>query len=180
MKKIASVAVMVPVLCLAVACGPSETPASTSVATATSPVEGAWRIAEVTVTGANPSTTVDPPSMFIFGEAHYTMMRAIGSQPRTSFTAINPTPEEKIAAYDSFIANAGTYELSGTTLTVRPVVSKHPNFMGGGFDTYEVRSEGDTLWLTGKSTNIRYRIGDGLASDTDPAEETILRLVRIP
>jgi len=179
MKKTASVAVIVPVLCLVAACGRSETPPSTSAATAASPVEGAWRVAEVTVTGANPSTTVDPPSMFIFVKTHYTMMRVIGSQPRAAFKAVNPTTEEKIAAYDSFIANAGTYELSGTTLTVRPVVSKHPNFMGGGFDTYEVRSEGDTLWLTGKSTNIRYRIGDGLASDPDPADETTLRLVRI-
>jgi hypothetical protein len=34
--------------------------------------------------------------------------------------------------------------------------------MGGGYDTYEVRSERDTLWLIGKSTNIRYRIGDEL------------------
>jgi hypothetical protein len=179
MKKTASVAVIVAVLCLVAACSRSETPSSTSAATAASPVEGEWRVAEVTVTGANPSTTVDPPSLFIFTKTHYAMMRAIGSQPRASFKAVNPTSEEKIAAYDSFIANAGTYELSATTLTVRPVVSKHPNFMGGGFDTYEVRSEGDTLWLTGKSTNIRYRIGDGLASDPDPADETTLRLVRI-
>jgi hypothetical protein len=117
--------------------------------------------------------------MFIFVKAHYAMMRAIGSQPRASFTAVNPTNEEKIAAYDSFIANSGTYELSGTTLTVRPVVSKHPNFMGGGYDSYEVRSEADTLWLTSKSTNIRYRIGDELAPDPDPGDETTLKLVRI-
>jgi hypothetical protein len=170
---------MVPVICLVAACGQSGTPSSTSIATAASLVDGLWRVAEVTVTGANPSTTADPPSMFIFAKTHYAMMRAIGSQPRASFKAVNPATEEKIAAYDSFIANSGTYELSGTILTVRPIVSKHPNFMGGGFDTYEVRSDGDTLWLTGRSTNIRYRIGDGLASDPDPADETKLKLVRI-
>jgi hypothetical protein len=35
------------------------------------------------------------------------------------------------------------------------------------------------LALTGKSTNIRYRIGDGLVSDTDPVEDTTFRLIRI-
>ena len=77
------------------------------------------------------------------------------------------------------MANTGTYEIAGSALTVRPIVAKHPNFMGGGFDTYDVRREGETLWLTGNSTSIRVRIGDTLVSDPDPADETKLKLVRV-
>jgi hypothetical protein len=49
--------------------------------------------------------------MLIFTKTHSAMMRAIGNHPPASFEAVNPTTEEKLAAYDSFIGNAGTYEL---------------------------------------------------------------------
>lgn len=171
-----SVAVVLAIATIVGACG---SPAPSPPPTTESPVEGAWRVTEVTVTGANPSTTADPAGVFIFGKTHYSMMRVIGGAQRASFEGVNPTNEEKVAAYDTFVANTGTYELAGSTLTVRPIVSKHPNFMGGGFDTYEVRSEGETLWLTGKSTNIRFMIGGTLVPDPDPTDETRFKLVRI-
>ncbi len=178
MQKMVAVTLVGTVICVIAGCERAEAPSPAAQASG-SAVEGVWRIAEVTVTGANPSSIVDPPSLLIFTPTHYSMMRTVGTQPRTPFAAINPTSEEKGAAYDSFIANSGTYELSGTTLTTRPIVAKHPNFMGGGFDTYEVRSAGDTLWFAGKSTNLRYRFADGLKSDTDPVDETTLKMVRV-
>ena len=117
--------------------------------------------------------------MYIFARTHYSIMRAIGGQSRALFKTLNPESAEKIAANDAFIANAGTYELSGTMLTTRPIIAKNPNFMGGGFDTYEIQREGETLWLNGKSSNIRLRLGDGLAPSVNPAEETRIKLVRI-
>jgi len=77
------------------------------------------------------------------------------SQPRELFSgdepivgSSEPTDAEKLAAYDSFIANSGTYEVSGSTLTTRPIVAKNPNFMSGGSVTYTYEIEGDTLRLT--------------------------------
>ena len=179
MNKNIVVAVMVLVLCLLAACDRGGTSLSTAPAPAASPVEGVWRVAEITVTGANPSTTVDLPSVYIFTKSHYSIMRTVGNQPRVLFKAIDPESEEKIAAYDTFIANSGTYELSGTTMTTRPAIAKNPNFMGGGFDIYEVRRDGDILWLKGKSTDLRLRLGDGLVSPPDPADETQIKLIRI-
>ena len=178
MQRMVAVTLVGTVIGVIAAGEPVDAPAQT-VKASSSHVEGVWRIAELTITGANPSSTVDPPSLLIFTPTHYSMMRTVGPQPRASFVAINPTSEEKVAAYDSFIANSGTYELSGTTLTTRPIVSKHPNYMGGGFDTYEVRSAGDTLWFTNKSTNIRYRFADGLKSIADPVDNTTVKMIRV-
>ena len=47
------------------------------------------------------------------------------------------------------MVNSGTYELAGDSLiTLRPVVSRVPGFMGGGTLLYEFRVVGDTLNLT--------------------------------
>lgn len=166
-------------VCAGQACDRAGAPSSSPPAADASPVEGAWRLTAVTVSGANPSTTVDQAGLFIFGTTHYSMMRIIGGAPRAPFKAANPTAEEKAVAYDTFIANTGAYELAGSTLTIRPMVSKHPNFMGGGFDIFEILREGDTLSLTSKSTNLRFRISDSLVAGSGPAEETRLKLVRV-
>ena len=143
------------------------------------PLQGVWRVTEATVTGANPSTMVDPPGIFIFARTHYSMMRATGGAERALFKSLNPADAEKIAAFNTFNANTGTYEVAGSTLTVRPIVAKSPNFMGGGHNTYQFRTSGDTLWLVGKNSNIQYRLGGALVSDTGPVEETTLKLVPV-
>lgn len=158
------------------ACNPRATPAVEDVP---SGLEGAWVTAEVATGGASPSTAVNPAGVFIFTKTHYSMMRVIGTTPRPLFKAIDPTSAEKISAYDTFVANTGTYELSGTTLTTRPIVAKNPNFMGGGHDTYDYHRMGDTLHLTGKSTNIRLLIGGTLVGDTTAATETTIKLVKV-
>jgi hypothetical protein len=58
------------------------------------------------------------------------------------------TDAEKVAAFDSFIANSGTYELTDSTLTTRPMVAKNPTFMAGGSLTFTYQIEGDDLRLT--------------------------------
>ena len=60
-----------------------------------------------------------------------------------------PTDEEKVQRYGEIVVNSGTYELAGESLmTLFPVVSRVPGFMGGGKLLYEFRVQGDTLWLT--------------------------------
>lgn len=121
------------------------------------PLEGVWKIVEVVEivdTGADGSKNANPqPNLFIFTRNHYSMMLVPGTQPRASFkvspSVAMPTDQEKIAAFDSFVANTGTYEVTGSTLTIRPIVARYPNFMGGS-DELPFRIEGNTLWLTGQ------------------------------
>jgi hypothetical protein len=144
------------------------------------PLEGVWKASEIVATGANPSTTPSPqPSVYLFTRTHYGILRVAGAEPRALFKAPRPTDEEKIAAYDTFVATSGTYELSGTTLTLRPIVAKNPNLMAGGSETFQLRLEGDTLWLTLKSTDVRMRVGDRIQPASGPLTETRFRLARI-
>ncbi len=144
------------------------------------PLEGAWKVVEIVVTGAGASNNANPqPSLFIFAKTHYSMMLVPGTQPRALFKAEEPTNEEKIPAFDSFVANTGTYEVTGSTLTIRPIVARYPNFMAGGFDKYQFRIEGNTLWLTDKSTDLNHRIGERVVPSSAPLKETRLKLVRV-
>ena|SRR5438477_4391915 len=144
------------------------------------PIEGVWKVTEIAVTGANASSNANPqPSVFIFAQQHYSMMYVPGNKARTLYKADAPTNEEKIAAFDSFIANTGTYEISGSTLTIHPAVARNPNFMAGGLDKYQYRIEGTTLTLTEKSTDLTVRIGNRLVPASGPVSETRLKLVRV-
>jgi len=121
-------------------------------------VEGVWRIAEVTTTGANAATNASPqPSLIIFARGHYAYLSV--TQPRAKYEApkdpANLTDAEKIARYQQwnpFTANAGTYELSGTMLTRRPIVAKVVDVMTTNPPlVQELKLEGNTLWLITKS-----------------------------
>jgi hypothetical protein len=144
----------------AVACAPAgeqEEPAVEEAASLEQPLEGAWKAVEVSVTAADTSWTATDlqPSLYIFAAQHYSIMFVPDTEPRQLFSGddpvlglVEPTDAEKVAAFDSFIANSGTYGVSGSTLTTRPIVAKTPNFMAGGSLTFTYQIEGDTLWLT--------------------------------
>src|SRR6185503_8332498 len=100
-------------------------------------------------------------------------------EPRSPYKAEEPTTEEKVKAFDSFTANTGTYDVSGSTMTIRPMVARSPNFMAGGSSKYEFRVEGSNLWLTEKSPDMRYRVGQKVVPPSRPASETRLKLVRL-
>jgi len=144
------------------------------------PIEGAWKVTEIVVTGASASKVPNPqPGLFIFAQKHYSVMWVPGNQPRSLFKGEDPTDEEKIAAYDSFVANSGTYEVAGATLTLHPMVARSPNFMAGGVSKFQLRIEGTTLWLTQKNTDLSLRTGNGVAPSSGPASETRLKLSRV-
>jgi hypothetical protein len=143
-------------------------------------IEGVWKVTEIVVTGEDASNVRSPqPGLIIFTQKHYSVMWIPGNQPRTLFKGESPTNEEKIAAYDSFVANAGTYEVAEQTLTLHPVVSRSPNFMAGGSAKNQFRIEGTTLWLIQKNTDLSLRTGDRVAASSGPATETRLKLSRL-
>ena len=144
------------------------------------PIEGVWKIAELVVTGANAAKDVNPqPSLLIITQGHYSETGVEGNKPRALYKAEQPTAEEKIAAYDSFYANAGTYEVNGTTLTIHPMVARNPNYMAGGFMKYQFRIEGNTLWLTNKTSDLNIRVGLKVVASALPANETRTKYVRV-
>ena len=67
--------------------------------------------------------------------------------PRVLSKEAQATDEEKLQAYASFVANAGTYAVSGSTIMIHPFVAQVPNSMSGGFSKYECRVEEDTSFM---------------------------------
>ncbi|HJU44185.1 MAG TPA: hypothetical protein VJ691_15265 [Vicinamibacterales bacterium] len=138
-----------------------------------SPIDGVWRITEITTSGANVSTNKSPqPSLLIFSRGHYSWIHVAGTTPRKErAAAATPgklTDAEKIAAHDEWqplTANAGTFEVKGTTLTRRLMVAKNVAPMAPTANpvVQEFKIDGSTLTLTGPSggdpkTQIRYTL----------------------
>ena len=91
-------------------------------------VQGAWVVAEVIDSDGNAVEQV-LPGIFVFSGTHYSMMFAIGDGPRARYDGESATGEERVAAYDSFVANSGRYQVEGDKLTFRAFVAKDPNYM---------------------------------------------------
>ena len=118
-----------------------------------SPLEGVWKVLEVSsrVPGAD-WTVATPPylSVYIFTPKHYSYMFAPGVGPRRQFAGDpnRPSDAEKIAAYDSIVASSGTYILDGTTLIMTAILHKNPNEMTGEPLRYSVEIESNRLRMT--------------------------------
>ena len=148
--------------------------------TAKQSIEGVWKVSEIVVTGSGASTISSPqPGLFIFTKGHYSLMYVPGNAPRALKKAETATTDEKVAAFDSFLANAGTYERAGSTLTIRPSVARDPNYVVGGFNKYQFRIDGNTLTLTNKSADLNMRFGEQVVPSRAPARETRIKLVRL-
>lgn len=155
------------------------TPAAAPEAPAAPPLEGAWSVVSLSFTGPDGTTTpAVQPSLYLFGGRHYSMMRVTGDGPRTLAATDSVTDTEKLAAYDTFIANTGTYEVADSTLTIHPIVARSPNFMAGGSDRYTFRVSGDTLWLTSNAADMRMMMGGQLAAPAGASGTTMQVLVR--
>ncbi len=140
------------------------TDSAASAATGTA-IEGAWRVAEYKPESA--PAIGDPASLFIFTADHYSIAYAV-ADTRPAFAKQDaPTDPEKLGAYDSIVANAGTYDIADDTLVIHPVISKHPGYMGGGEDKFLMRTAGDTLWLTSVRGAFRWATGQAATQSTE-------------
>jgi hypothetical protein len=122
-------------------------------------LQGVWRAVEVTVTNPNPPPNARPkgthtnlqPNLLIFTAKHYSVIADTAVEPRPTTPVKEegkPTVEELQARWGPFTANAGTYEVSGDTLTTHPVVAKNPALQGKGVLHATIKLEGDNLWVT--------------------------------
>ena len=116
-------------------------------------VQGAWRPDQVVFNDPNARTIESPqPGIILFGETHYARVEVTSEEPRpASVDYLTASADELRAVWSPLNANAGTYEVSGDLLTVRPLVAKNPQVMApGNYVVYTFRIQADTLWFTGQ------------------------------
>jgi len=110
---------------------------------------GSWKIASIRYTVQGKTSVVKDlqPGLALFTDGHYSMAWIPSVEPRKPSARIwFPDDGEKIAAFDTFIMNSGTYTATDMTLTTCPVVAKTPEFMGGR-SVFRYWFTKDTLWL---------------------------------
>ena len=137
-------------------------------------IQGIWRFVELTVPasmagaagdvggdaasrrdrfGAFPTGTYSNlrPGLAIYTAGHYSRTTDTAAQPRPTTDKISgkSTFDELLERWGPFVANAGTYELSSTALTLRAIVAKEPRAQADkNFTRLAVRLDGNNLWLT--------------------------------
>ena len=123
----------------------------------TASLAGAWRVTEVTTTGPNGTTNSNlQPRLVLFTGTHYARVGVTSPSPRSLPAAgAGFAPESLLLEqWGPFAADAGTYQVNGTEVTLRSIVAKNPAIMssdGRFFVTYTFRIEGNSLTLTQKS-----------------------------
>ncbi len=110
-------------------------------------IEGAWQLAEYS--SPNGPTYTEPASLMIFADGYYSRVYVRANDPRQAVTETS-TNAERVATWDPFVSNSGTYTFNGSTLTRRIMVAKQPSVIGTT-TTLEARIDGNTLVLTGNS-----------------------------
>jgi hypothetical protein len=117
------------------------------------PIEGAWQTVEVTLTGPEARTiTIPEPraNLMIATSRHYSRVEVQAEKPRPMQPEpAKATADELRAVWGPFVGEAGTYEVKGNLITMRPIAAKNPAAMvPGAFITYSFKLEGDTIWVT--------------------------------
>ncbi|HEX2722077.1 MAG TPA: lipocalin-like domain-containing protein [Gemmatimonadaceae bacterium] len=130
---------------------PARTAASYA-ARAGGSVEGVWTVIEQASRapgGEWVSAGTPYRSLYVFTPTHYSYMFT-RPEPRSPFAGDpnRPTDIEKVRAYDSFVAAAGSYTLEGATLTLVALVHKNPSEMAGEALRYAAEIGRDTVRLT--------------------------------
>jgi hypothetical protein len=116
-------------------------------------IQGVWQAVEVTMSGPAARTITIPeprPNLTVITARHYSRVQveAEGARPALPDVA-KANADELRAAWGPFYAEAGTYEVSGDRITLRPVAAKNPAAMArGAFTTWSYRLDGNTLWVT--------------------------------
>jgi len=119
----------------------------------TGSVQGVWQTVELTLTGPGARTITLPEplaNLTIFSGRHYTRVEVQTEKPRPILAAqATATADELRATWGPFVAEAGTFDVTDNTITMRPIASKNPAIMGPGVVlTYSFKLEGKTLWVT--------------------------------
>ena len=113
---------------------------------------GTWKATEVTLTGPGGGTFTNVSNLTLLTTRYFARVEVRTDAPRPMITdPAKATADEMRAAWGPFFAEAGTYEVSGGELTMRPIVSKNSAAMNGSaYTVYAITLSGNTLTLTSK------------------------------
>jgi hypothetical protein len=116
-------------------------------------LDGVWQAVEVTLTGPGARTITIPeprPNLMIITTRHYSRVEVQAEGPRPMLP--DPTKasaDELRAVWGPFVGEAGTYEVTGNVITMRPIAAKSPAAMvAGAFITYSFKLDGNTILVT--------------------------------
>src|SRR5215510_1985941 len=109
--------------------------------TKTGSIQGVWQVVEVTMPGSTPATITVPeprPNLTIITARHYSRVQVESEGPRPVIADVAKASADQLrAAWGPFAAEAGTYEITGNQITMRPVAAKNPAAMApGAFTTW--------------------------------------------
>jgi hypothetical protein len=137
------------------------------------PIEGAWRVTEVTQLGPGTSTNTKPqPGLYLFTSKHYSIVRVLSddARPDEPEDADTATAAELRAAWGPLQAQSGSYEIAGGTLNLTPLITKRPQAMKAARPAaYKFSVVGKTLTLEQQST----------AEGTPARNRQIVKLTRV-
>ncbi|HQZ18672.1 MAG TPA: lipocalin-like domain-containing protein [Vicinamibacteria bacterium] len=120
----------------------------------TNPLQGVWKVTEVTTTGPNASKRAAQPGFYIFTGKHYSIVTVNSDQPRPDLPqdTNTATVAQLQASWGPFTAQSGTYEVKGSEVTFHALAAKNPSAMkAGNFSTSSFKIEGNTLTLVNKA-----------------------------
>jgi len=132
--------------------------------------EGVWKTVEVVVPGPTHQTFRPAAMLAIFHGKHYSRVEVHveGARPVLKDPA-TASADELRAVWGPFVAEAGTFDVSGNNVTMQASVAKSPAAMTtGATSVLSYQRSGDTLTLTQLRT----------PSGPSPAPVTI-KLVRV-
>lgn len=117
-------------------------------------VAGAWRLDEVTGPDGKTAKFTNP-NTYLFTKGHFSIIRVEGDKPRSTDPWMEMTRDQLIDAYiKQFTASGGTYDMKGSTLTMKTTIAKNPAFMArANWISYTVKVNGKTMTLTATATN---------------------------
>jgi hypothetical protein len=110
---------------------------------------GAWELTEGT---APDGSTGEATGMLVFSGGHYSWIQTFGGDRPSYSSQDEATDAQKLVAFESFGANAGSYTVSGSTLTRDPAAAKNPYVYAPDSTivaTFAI--EGRTLTITGEN-----------------------------
>jgi hypothetical protein len=113
-----------------------------------SPFEGAWEVRDITVAPGGRAVN-KPVGMVIFSGNRYSITFVTDSaRPGVPLPVSKSTADQLLASWGPLTASAGTFQVSGSALTIRPTVAKNTDSMtSAAFVEYTVALKGDMLIL---------------------------------
>jgi hypothetical protein len=142
---------------------------SAGIAQHESPVQGAWLLTGSESADGTAASSI-LPALVLYTSTHYSVMYARGNEARADLSD-EPTDEELVTAYNSFVANSGRYEIDGDQITTRAFVAKNPNYMHGWPDNAQSTAfavDGDQLVLTYENgLKVTFRSVEGMQMPDD-------------